>query len=79
MTCAIVSSAPGFLAGQLQLPRGTYAVGDDVGVAVQTTFGVAVRRLVARQVPDDERLVARAREKHVRAVAVSLARMAAST
>jgi hypothetical protein len=32
---------------------------------VEAAFGVAVRGLVAGQVPDDERLVARAREKHV--------------
>jgi hypothetical protein len=38
---------------------------------VQTPLGVAVRGLVAGQVPDDERLVARAGEEHVGAVAVS--------
>jgi hypothetical protein len=36
-----------------------------VGVAVQTPLGVAVRGLVAGQVPDDERLVARAGQEHV--------------
>jgi hypothetical protein len=50
----------------------TYAVGDNVRVTVQAAFGVAVAGLVAGQVPDDERLVARTREKHVGAVAVSL-------
>jgi hypothetical protein len=45
-----------------------------VGVAVKATFGVAVRGLVAGQVPDDEGLVARAREKHVRAGRMSVSR-----
>jgi hypothetical protein len=36
-----------------------------VGVAVEATFGVAVRGLVTGQVPDDEGLVARSGEKHV--------------
>lgn len=39
-----------------------------MGVAVEAPLGVSVRGLVAGQVPDDEGLVARAREKHVRAV-----------
>lgn len=52
----------------------TYAVGDDVGVAVEAPLGVAVRGLVAGQVPDDERLVARAGEKHVRAGRMSVLR-----
>jgi hypothetical protein len=47
-----------------------------VRVTVQAAFGVAVAGLVAGQVPDDEGLVARAREKHVGAVAVSLVRAA---
>ena len=34
---------------------------------MQTPLGVAVRGLVAGQVPDDEGLVARTGEKHVRA------------
>jgi hypothetical protein len=72
----VVSSTPRFLACQLPAKRGrgTYAVGDDVRVAVEAAFGVAVRRLVARQVPDDERLVARAREEHVRAARMSVSR-----
>jgi hypothetical protein len=37
-----------------------------VRVTVQAAFGVAVAGLVAGQVPDDEGLVARAREKHAR-------------
>lgn len=36
-----------------------------MGVAVQAPLGVAVRGLVAGQVPDDERLVARAGKEHV--------------
>jgi hypothetical protein len=43
-----------------------------VRVAVQAAFGVAVRGLVAGQVPDDQSLVARAREKHVRAGRMSV-------
>lgn len=38
-----------------------------MGVAVEAALGIAVRGLVAGQVPDDERLVARAGEEHVRA------------
>lgn len=34
-------------------------------VAVKAALGVAVRALLFRQVPDDERLVARSREEHV--------------
>ena len=49
-----------------------YAVGHNVGVAVQTPLGVAVRGLVAGEVPDDERLVARAGEEHVGAGFVSI-------
>lgn len=45
----------------------TYTVGNDVGVAVETSLGVTVRGLVAGKIPDDEGLVARSREKHVRA------------
>ena len=36
-------------------------------VTVEASLGVAVRGLVAGKVPDDERLVATSREKHVRA------------
>ena len=43
-----------------------YAVGDDVRVAVEAPLGVAVVRVVAGEVPDDERLVAAAGEEHVR-------------
>lgn len=50
----------------------TYAVRDDVGVAVEAPLGVAVRGLVAGQVPDDQGLVARSREKHVRAGRMSV-------
>ena len=46
----------------------TYAVGNDVGVTVEAALGVAVGLLVAGEVPDDERLVARTGQKHVRAV-----------
>lgn len=43
----------------------TYAVGDDVRVAVQRALWVTVGTLVAGQVPDDEGLVARTRQEHV--------------
>lgn len=43
-----------------------YAVGDDVRVAVEAPLGVAVVRVVAGEVPDDERLVTAAGEEHVR-------------
>lgn len=56
-------------------PVETYTVGHNVRVAVQTALGVAVRRLIARQVPDDEGLVARAREKHVGAARKSVRRL----
>jgi hypothetical protein len=45
-----------------------------VGVAVEAPLGVSVRSLVAGQVPDDEGLVARTREKHVRAGRMSVSR-----
>ena len=48
---------------------GDNAVGNDVAVAVEGALGVAVGGFVASEVPDDERLVARGREKHVRAAA----------
>lgn len=43
-----------------------YAVRDDVRVAVEAPLGVAVVRVVAGEVPDDERLVTAAGEEHVR-------------
>jgi hypothetical protein len=45
-----------------------------VGVAVQAPLGVTIRGLVAGQVPDDERLVARAGQEHVGAASVSVCR-----
>jgi hypothetical protein len=51
---------------------GTYAVGDDVGVAVEGSLGVSVARLVAGEVPDDKRLVTAAREEHVGAIVPSV-------
>lgn len=64
---ATVSSAFfNFLASQLlALADITYAVGDDVGVTVQTPLRVSVRGLVAGEVPDDERLVAGSGQEHV--------------
>ena len=57
-----------FLASQLLAsPDITYAVGHNVGVAVQTPLGVSVRGLVASEVPDDQSLVAGRRQEHVRA------------
>lgn len=43
----------------------TYAVGNDVGVTVQTPLRVSVRGLVASEVPDDQGLVAGRRQEHV--------------
>lgn len=43
----------------------TYAVGDDVGVTVQTPLRVSVRGLVASEVPDDQGLVAGSGQEHV--------------
>lgn len=37
----------------------TYAVGDDVRMAVETSLRVTVLSLIASQVPDDEGLVTR--------------------
>jgi hypothetical protein len=51
----------------LLLGDSTYAVGDDVRVAVKASLGVSVRSLVACQVPDDEGLVSRRGKEHVRA------------
>lgn len=44
---------------------GDDTVGDDVRVAVERALGVAVAGVVARQVPDDQRLVTRTRQEHV--------------
>lgn len=44
---------------------GTYAVRDDVGVAVQRLLGVTVLGLIASKVPDDQSLVTRAGQEHV--------------
>lgn len=43
----------------------TYTVGDDVGVAVERSFGVAVLGLIAGEVPDDQSLVSGSRQEHV--------------
>jgi len=43
-----------------------------MGVAVQTPLGVAVRSLVAGEVPDDQGLVSGAGQEHVGAVGLSV-------
>ena len=43
----------------------TYTVRDDVGVTREAALGVTVGLLVAGKVPDDQVLVATAREQHV--------------
>lgn len=43
----------------------TYTVRDDVRVTLEAALGVTVGLLVASKVPDDQRLVATAREQHV--------------
>lgn len=48
---------------------GTYAVRDDVGVAVQGLLGVTVLRLVTGEIPDDQGLVTGAGQEHVGAIA----------
>lgn len=58
---------------------GTYAVRDDVGVALQAALGVAVSLLIAGEVPDDEGLVARTRQEHVRAVQQRISLSSSST
>jgi hypothetical protein len=45
----------------------TYAVGNNVRVAMKTPLGVTVCSLVASKVPDDEGLISGSREKHIRA------------
>lgn len=47
--------------------RGDHTVGNDVGVTVEGTLGVTVRGVVAGKVPDDEGLVTRTGQEHVRA------------
>lgn len=47
----------------------TYTVGDDVRVAVQRALGVTVLGLIAGEVPDDQGLVTRGGQEHVRAAA----------
>ena len=44
---------------------GTYAVRDDVGMTVETSFGIAVGAFVAGQVPDYQGFVTAAGEEHV--------------
>ena len=46
--------------------KDSYAVGDDMRVAVKRSFGVAVILVIPRQVPHDQCLVTAAREKHIR-------------
>ena len=43
----------------------TYTVRDDVGVSVETAFGVTVRLVIAGEVPDDQGLVSAGGQKHV--------------
>lgn len=43
----------------------TYTVRNDVGVTLQRSLGVAILRLVAGEVPDDEGLVSASGEEHV--------------
>lgn len=43
----------------------TYAVGDDVGVAVEGALWVSVGALIAGQVPDDQSLISATRQEHV--------------
>jgi hypothetical protein len=45
--------------------KNSYTVRDNVRVTVEAALGVAVRRVVASQVPDDQGLVARGRQEHV--------------
>ena len=44
---------------------GTYAIGDNMRVTVQTTFWISVICVVSGQVPDDEGFVTAAGEEHV--------------
>ena len=44
----------------------THAIRDDVRVAVKTSFWVSVILIISGQVPNDQSLVAAAREEHVR-------------
>jgi hypothetical protein len=48
--------------------RVAYTVRDDVRVALEAALGVTVGLLVAGKVPDDQGLVATAREQHVGAI-----------
>jgi hypothetical protein len=48
--------------------RVAYTVRDDVGVTLEAALGVTVGLLVAGEVPDDQGLVATAREQHVGAI-----------
>jgi hypothetical protein len=46
----------------------TYAVGNDMGVSVKTSLGVAIGGLLASEVPDNQCLIATGRKEHVWAV-----------
>lgn len=48
--------------------RVAYTVRDDVGVTLEAALGVTVGLLVAGKVPDDQGLVATAREQHIGAI-----------
>lgn len=50
------------------LGKKTYAVGDDVGVAVEGALWVSVGALIAGQVPDDQSLISATRQEHVWAI-----------
>lgn len=72
-----ISASRSYIA-RLQILRGkrkpanqevkTYAVRDDVGVALEGSLGVSVLGLIAGEVPDDQGLVTRSRQEHVGAV-----------
>jgi hypothetical protein len=45
----------------------TYAVGDNMRVAMKRSLGITVLRLVAGKVPDDQGLITTTGQEHVRA------------
>jgi hypothetical protein len=42
-----------------------YTIGDDVRMAVETSFGIAIRCFVACQVPDNKTFISTSREEHI--------------
>ena len=68
-----ISAVGGYYLDKVRIPRillvteCLYAVGDDMRMAVETSFGVAICSVITSQMPDDQSLVSASRKEHIRA------------